>query len=506
MIYRQSGPRRLLYTLLFAAVCFGAGFMLATGWETPTRLTAGPTTPTALPAASGSSLAPLVNANGESPFVRVAEIVKPTVVNITAEKTLAGHPAVPFDMFDWGPFFNQPPRGRSRGRVPQVTSGGSGIIVSAEGYILTNNHVISDATSITVKFSDKTSMPAKVIGNDRETDVALIKVEGSIPSEMVANLGNSDDIRIGDWAIAVGNPFGLDWTVTVGVISARGRSGLNISGEGGPSYQDFIQTDASINFGNSGGPLVDIQGRVVGINTAINAQGQGIGFAIPINLARKVMNQLIASGEVKRGYLGVVPNELDDLKREALGVDAKVKGVMVDDVQVGTPADKGGLKGGDIIIALDGRPVEDVTDFRFRIADHPPGDNLDIIVLRGGREKSLSIKLADRRDYIAAATPPALRGDRYWLGIEVAPLKSDGDDESWEPDQTKGVRVTGVLEDSPADGLIAPGDVIVEVGGMEIASLEDYKAAVEKLKERKKAIPFWVLREGRRTFVPVRPG
>jgi len=495
-----------LYAAIFAVICFGAGFMLASSWETPARLTAGPpVTGGARSSSSQTVQAPVLDAEGHSPFVGVAEAVKPTVVNITAEKTLKNQPGIPFDIFDWGPFFNEPPRGRSRGRrTPSVTAGGSGIIVDNSGYILTNNHVIADASEITVKFADKTSRIAKVVGADHETDVALLKVDGDIPPEMLARMGDSDDIRIGDWAIAIGNPFGLDWTVTVGVISARGRSNLNISGDEGPSYQDFIQTDASINYGNSGGPLVNIRGEVIGINTAINAQGQGIGFAIPINLARKIMGQLLASGEVKRGYLGVVPNELDDMKREALGLEPARKGVFVEDVQVGTPADKGGLKGGDVIVELDGKPVEDVSDFRFRIADHPPGDELRMTILRGGKTMKMGFKLADRKEFVGVTKAPGLKGGQFWLGIEVAPTDSKLG-RQWGLDELKGALVISVQPDSPAEGLIEPGDIIVEVGAMEVESVEEYKKAIESLQDRKKAIPFWVIRNGRRTFIPVRP-
>ncbi len=505
MLEHGSSTKRVIYVILFALVCFSAGFMLATNWDMPARLTAGASQSNSGDATTPTHKTPVVDSEGHSPFVSVAEALKPTVVNITVEKNIKDQIGIPFDIFDWGPFFNEPPKGRERKpRMPNITAGGSGIIVDKDGYILTNNHVISDASEIKVKFADKTTCIAKVVGRDPETDVALLKVDTKITDDMVAKMGDSDDIRIGDWAIAIGNPFGLDWTVTVGVISARGRSNLNISGNEGPSYQDFIQTDASINYGNSGGPLVNIKGEVIGINTAINAQGQGIGFAIPINLARKVMSQLLTSGEVKRGYLGIVPGELDEMKREALGLEPNQKGVFVEDVQVGTPADKGGLKGGDVIIKMDGKPVEDVSDFRFRVADHPPGSELKMTILRNGKEMSMEFKLADRKEFLNLAKAPALKGGQYWLGIEVAPTDSRMGRE-WGVDELKGVLVVSVQADSPADGLIEPGDVIVEVGAQEIESVEDYNKVVESLKDRKKAIPFWVVRNGKRTFIPIKP-
>lgn len=500
--------KRLAIGVVWSAFCVGAGFMLATGWEVPSQLSAVPTTASPIGGGSSSSEHSFswVDPEGHSPFVGVVEKVKPTVVSISAEKTLSNHPSIPFDLFDWGPFWGRPPRRQSQDFLPRVRAGGSGIIVDTQGYILTNNHVVADANQIKVKFHDGSIRDAKVIGTDPETDVALIKVDSSIPLSMVAPLGNSDSIRIGDWAIAIGNPFDLDWTVTVGVISARGRSGLNISGGEGPSYQDFIQTDASINFGNSGGPLVNIRGEVVGINTAINAQGQGIGFAIPINLARKVMEQLIAAGEVRRGYLGVVPSELDPVKKEALGLDPNTKGVLVEDIQVGTPADKGGLKGGDVILEVDGKPVDNVTDFRFRIADHLPGSDLRLTILRDGKRKEFTFKLADRKDFLASGQgqKPRLRGDTYWLGIEVAETNSQWG-RRYGVEDIKGVVVVSVQPNSPADGVLEPGDVIVEIGEMEITSVEDYRKAREKFQDRTRAIPFWVIRDGRRNFIPIKP-
>ena len=289
--------KKYIFSVFFAAGCIALGFMLATGWETPSRLAA--ESAITVPAQNAAIDTPLLDEEGHSPFIKIAEHMQQTVVNIQAVKQMGTHPSIPFEMFDWGPFFRRSP-GQDKQRMPRVTSGGSGIIIDTEGLILTNNHVIADATDIKVKFADGSERQAEVIGTDPETDVALITVNEKIPPEMVAKLGDSDAIHIGAWAIAIGNPFGLERTVTVGVISARGRSNLNIGG-GGPSFQNFIQTDASINFGNSGGPLVNIHGEVIGVNTAINAQGQGIGFAIPINLARKVADQLVKSGEVKRG-------------------------------------------------------------------------------------------------------------------------------------------------------------------------------------------------------------
>lgn len=491
MLSNKSTSGRVVFTALFAATCITFGFLLATGFETPSK---------SIAQSSINAPLPLVGEDGSSPFVAVAERVKPVVVNISAEREVSNHPSVP-DLFDWGPFFREP---RRQPRIPRVTSGGSGIIISEDGYILTNNHVISEANKIVVKFADGTEHPAEIIGADPETDVALIKVNSSIPASMVAKIGDSDLIRIGEWAIAVGNPFGLDWTLTVGVISASGRSNLNIGGGGGPSYQNFIQTDASINFGNSGGPLLNIKGEVIGVNTAINAQGQGIGFAIPINLARRVVDQLMTSGEVKRGYLGVIPTELDELKREALGIDPEVEGVFMDNVQPNTPAQEGGLKGGEVVIAIDGQKVKNVTEFRFKIADYPPGSKVKMTIWKDGKTKELTFKLGDRSEYLSLASNQTERRSNSWLGIEVTSTKGNAG-ERFQVTDLKGALVVGIEPNSPAQGLLQMGDVIVEVGGYEVESPEDFRKASESLKDRKKAIPFWVMRDGRRTFVPIRP-
>ncbi|MDP8238386.1 MAG: trypsin-like peptidase domain-containing protein [Candidatus Hatepunaea meridiana] len=488
---------RFLLTSAFVVICVAVGFMLATGWETPSKVSAqSPDTQ------FNKYTVPLIDEEGNSPFVNVAETVKPVVVNITAEKILEGNPSLPFDIFDWGPFFGEPPGGKKR--QPHVTSGGSGIIIDREGHIITNYHVIAEAEEITVKLADGSKHTAEVIGSDPETDVALIKINNDINEYMVAKLGDSDKIRIGEWAIAVGNPFGLDWTVTVGVISARGRSNLRIGGDVGPSYQDFIQTDASINFGNSGGPLVNIHGEVIGVNTAINAQAQGIGFAIPINMASKVIEQLLISGTVHRGYLGIIPAELDEIKREALDIDNDVTGIFVEGVQEDTPADKGKLKAGDIISAIENKPVLDVKNFRFLIADYPPDTKVEMTVLRKGKSRKMKFLLGERSDFINRPMEQRIKREQFWLGIQVASTDSR-EGKLLGVDGMRGVVVIGIAPDSPAEGLLEPSDVIVEIGGIEIENTDDFLRAAKELEERKKAIPFWVNRNGRRIFIPIRP-
>lgn len=401
----------------------------------------------------------------ESPFVSVAEALKRSVVNITVKKHSDLSQYHSFE--DWLPFRDMPPQ--------EVTSGGSGLIIDSQGRVVTNNHVVEGGEEILVRLSEGEERTASLIGVDPETDLALLDI-GPVPDSMVAKLGDSDDIRIGDWAVAMGNPVGLDWTLTVGVISAVGRSDLLISG-GGPVFQDFIQTDASINFGNSGGPLANIHGEVIGINAAVNTAAQGIGFAIPINMAREVMTQLLDSGVVRRGYLGMIPVELDELRREALELDESVQGIFVESVSNGTPADRGGLEGSDVITEVDGEPVSDVADFRLRIARHEPGSKLELTVLRDGRTRSLNFTLADRSEFVETAREGVSGGVEPWMGLSVAPL-----------DDEEGVVVSTVDSDSPAEGKIAVGDVIVEIDGEEIGSIADWRDVTTQLRSVTRAV------------------
>ena len=440
----------------------------------------------------------LLTPEGESPFVAVAAKVRPAVVNITAKKKQGGSGGD--DFFNFGPFrdfFPHPdiPRG--------VTSGGSGIIIDRDGYILTNNHVVGGASEIKVKDAEGHEYDASIVGTDDQTDVALIKIKDvQFSSEQVAELGNSDDIKIGDWAIAIGSPFGLDWTVTVGVISAKGRSNLLIAG-GGPTYQDFIQTDASINFGNSGGPLVNIRGQVVGVNTAVNTQGQGIGFAIPANLAKHIMEQLRSAGQVTRGYLGLVPRDLDDATREALKLERDEKGVFVDQVEDGTPADKGGLKAGDVITRVNGNAVSDPTQFRFMIAECKPGSTVTLTVLRDGDARDMKFALGDRKDY-ASATQQGVEPNESWLGLQVNSLSSP-QARQWNLEATEGVVIVDMNFESPAEGKLQPGDVIVEINRRPVRNLSDYRKMTSELADTKEAILFRIIRDGRKTYEAVKP-
>jgi serine protease Do len=431
-----------------------------------------------------------LTAGGESPFVAVVERALPAVVSIDTRRKVgaSGGGSDTDEMFRR--FFGQPPGGEGGRRNQTVPSAGSGFIIDREGRILTNNHVVRDASEITVTLSDKRTFKAKVIGQDQATDVAVIQIaaSGNLP---VLPLGDSDAIKVGQWVMAIGNPLGeLQGSVTAGIVSARGRSSLNIAG-GAPDYQDFIQTDASINFGNSGGPLVNLRGEAIGINTAINAQGQGIGFAIPINLVRHVAEQLVASGKVVRGFLGVVPGELTPALAETYGV-ASDAGIVVQEVSEDSPASQAGIHPGDIITAFDEARVRDVTGFRLKVADTPVDKRVRVALLRDGRPTSVSVTLANREVMLAQATGPA-RNDGGGivdspeaaspsdLGVTVRALKAD--EREALGTRARGVLVTGVEEGGPADEAgIEEGDLILEANGRAIAGPNDLGAAVRAAK------------------------
>jgi S1-C subfamily serine protease len=320
-----------------------------------------------------------------SPFVGVAEAVIPTVVSVETERTLS-----PDERPDLRRFF--PDMGD--GEEIEIPSSGSGFILDSDGYVITNNHVIRDASSISVTLADGSSHSAELVGTDPATDVALLKIDAgrSLPH---VTMGNSDDLRIGEWVAAIGNPFGnLEGSLTVGVVSAKGRNSLGIAG-GAPTYQDFIQTDASINFGNSGGPLVNTRGEAVGINTAFNGPGRGIGFAIAMNMAQRVVADLKREGRVLRGYLGIRLGVPAPEMAQDLGLP-EGEGILVREVMDGTPAQKAGLEAGDVIVEIDGLRATDVPSFMMHIADTPVGEEVKVRFIRDGREVVTRVRLMER--------------------------------------------------------------------------------------------------------------
>ncbi len=411
-------------------------------------------------------------------FSQLAEKAKSGVVNIRTVKTVNGGGPV-FRHFFRGPFGNQEPFKDFFGGGPmrefKQRSLGSGFIISKDGFIVTNNHVIEDADQIKVRLFDEEEFDAEVVGRDPKTDLALIKITATHEFKPLT-LGNSDTLPVGSWVIAIGSPFGLEQTVTAGIVSAKGR----IIGSG--PYDDFIQTDASINPGNSGGPLLGLNGEVVGINTAIVASGQGIGFAIPINLASGIIDQLRNTGEVSRGWLGVGIQNLTPELADYYGIDRE-DGVMVTQVYNGDPADKAGIKPGDVIISLDEKPVTDSRDLSKGIADTGAGNRAKVTFLRGGEEKTVRIKLGKRSE----SEPGAVRtssSPSSDLGLEVRELDSELAERLGIEDDVKGVVVTGIEPDGKAsEAGIQRGDLIVEINRQSVASIGDYKSIIDGLKE-----------------------
>ena len=399
-------------------------------------------------------------------FVEVAERLKPSVVNVSTTQRVqpSRRETEPFFRGPFREFFGE----EFFERFFERRSLGSGVIVDAKGYILTNNHVVEQADEIQVTLVDERTFQAKVIGTDPKTDLAVIRIEGAKDLKP-APLGNSAKIRTGDFVIAIGNPFGLSHTVTVGVISATGRAGMGIT-----AYEDFIQTDASINPGNSGGPLLNIDGQVIGINTAIVASGQGIGFAIPITPAREIMEQLIKEGRITRGWLGVLIQPLTAELARQFGVKAG-EGVVVGDVLEGGPAEKAGLTTGDVIQAVGGKPVTDVRGLQRLVAAIRPGAQVAVKVNRKGKDVTLNATVGQMpTEQAAVVTPEPF--ERHGFAVQ------DLTPELREKLQVKegGVLVSSVEPGSPAfrRGL-RPGDVILEVDRQPVKSRQDLLAMLQ---------------------------
>ena len=437
---------------------------------------------------------------GRNPFVAVAREVTPSVVNISAERIVRfdvpDFPAFRDPFFDsWRRFFPQFPRERKERSL------GSGVIITEDGYILTNNHVVKGAEEIVVKTKDRTFEDVKVVGRDPLTDLALLKIDAkNLP---YSELGNSAEIEVGDWVMAIGNPFGLEHTVTVGVVSAKHRTGLNLPGRGG--FQDFIQTDAAINPGNSGGPLVNMNREVIGINTAIQTAGMpgniGIGFAIPSNIARDVIGDLMTKGEVERGYLGIFYQEVTQEMAEGLGLD-RAKGVIVAQVAKDSPAEKAGFREGDIIIEFDGQEVT-YSQFPFIVARTQVGKRLSVKIIRDKKIETLRVRIGKRpseEERIAEVKPE----ERVWLGIKVVALSSREAD-ALGVEEREGVLVMDVQPDGAAYGYLQRGDVIKRVNREDIRNIRDYNRVRRKLADIDKPIVFLVRRGEASRFVTITP-
>jgi serine protease Do len=425
-------------------------------------------------------------------FVQVAKKVQPSVVSIRSERTVTVSPGEGFgeDFFKGTPFedFSKQHGGPPTKR--RQMGEGSGVIVDPKGYILTNYHVVSGADKLTIRLFDGRELIGTVQGTDPKTDLAVVHVEAKdLP---LATLGDSDKIQVGEWAIAIGSPFGLEETVTVGVVSAKGRTGL-----GTGTYEDFIQTDASINPGNSGGPLVSIEGEVIGINAMIISPGQGIGFAIPINLAKSIMTELIKTGKVIRPWVGIGLQNLTPELMKGLNVREK-EGALISQVYEGSPAEKAGLKVGDIIVQIDGKKIKDSQDVVREVLKRQVDQKIRFEVIRDGNRVEVSVTTTQMPS-TPAERKPAGPG-KEWFGLRVSTVTPDIAKQLGLA-KAEGVVIEGVQMGSGAqDAGLRKGDVILEVNRQRIKDENDYRNAMEKITPGQ-GVLFLVSREGSTFFV-----
>ena len=440
-------------------------------------------------------------------FADLAEKLSPSVVNISTTTVIEDKsrqmpsfpPGSPFEDF-FKQFDN--PGGKKR----KAQSLGSGFIIDKTGYIITNNHVIDNAEKIMVILYDDTSFEAKVVGKDPKTDVALLKIDPNKIKLKAVKFGNSNDLRVGDWVMAIGNPFGFGGTVTAGIVSARGR---NLSG----SYDDYIQTDASINRGNSGGPLFDMKGNVVGINTAIFSQSGGsvgIGFAVSSNLAKQVTDQLKQYGRTKRGWLGVLIQEISQEIADSLGMKS-ARGALVSSATEGGPAEKAGVKTGDVILKFNNIEIGSMKELPKVVAGTPVGKSVPLVILRNGKEIVLNVtlgelELAEKENLIGKSSNSSGETKEYdKLGFVAEELNSKNKSKFNLKNIDNGVVITSVKDDSPAQAAgLVPGMVIVRVGQVEVNSLDVIDQSLQNaIKQKRKALLFLVKVENGTRFVAI---
>ena len=461
------------------------------------------TSATPIPPINNSAAAAIV---AQSSYADVVSRVTPAVVTVRSERRARAPQQFPFlDDPRFRDFFgDRTPRAPQREQPPQQGLG-SGVIVSQDGYILTNHHVIDGAEDIKVELTDNRTFTAKLVGSDPPSDLAVLKVdESSLP---VLGLGDSDRVRVGDVVLAIGNPLGLEQTVTAGIISAKGRA----TGLSDGSFEDFLQTDAPINQGNSGGALVSVAGELVGINSQIvslSGGNIGIGFAIPVNMARNVMDQLIKTGRVRRSQLGIRPQNITSDIAASLGLK-EVRGVLVAAVSSKSAAERAGLQRGDVITALNGEPVTDSNSFRNRIASTTPGAEVTLTVNRNGREQQLRATLGElsanaQQPGSAPGEGGGGRPESGLLGMSVEPLTPEIAAQLDLPRGTEGVVVVGVDPSGPAaEAEIRRGDVIEQVNRQSVRSTADLRAALERSGDRPALV--LVNRRGNSSFVTLRP-
>ena len=408
-------------------------------------------------------------------FAPVLEKATPAVVSITTSRMVQtsgrpNFPGIPFFFGPNGPSFDAPDE---PGQGRRQMGSGSGVIVSSDGLIVTNDHVVDGASKVEVHLSDRRSFDAEVIGNDSKTDIAVLKIDAKdLP---VLHFGNSDSVRVGDLALAIGNPFGIGQTVTMGIVGATGRGNLGIE-----DYEDFIQTDAAINPGNSGGALINTKGELIGINTAILSRSggnQGVGFAVPVNLAHSVMKQLIETGRVSRGYLGVGIQDLTpDMAKMFKAPDHS--GVLIRDVTPDSPGEEAGLKRGDVIRQVNGEPVRDTRELQLKISGTAPGESVKLAVLRDGNEKALTAELGELPGDEKPA-PSASSGTSALQGLQIGELTPAVARELQLEPGTQGVVVTNVAADSAAfEAGLQRRDVIIEVNREPVTSVAEFRSQV----------------------------
>jgi serine protease Do len=439
-------------------------------------------------------------ANGLPSFSPMVKEVKNAVVNISTTTITKGPdtherffgPSNPFRDF-FGDDFTDRFFGDLPKREFKQKSLGSGFIIDREGYILTNNHVVEKAQSIKVKLTDGNEYDATIVGKDAKTDIALIKIEAKHTLPFVT-FGDSETLEVGDWVVAIGNPFGLEHTVTQGIVSAKGR----VIGAG--PYDDFIQTDASINPGNSGGPLFDLKGEVVGINTAIVSGGQGIGFAIPVNVAKGMLTELKSKGRVVRGWLGVVVQKLTPELAKSFGLKES-EGALVSDVTEQGPADKAGIKRGDVIISFDGKPIKDMETLPKLVASTEVGKKVKLMVIREGKRIEAEVVIGElKEEALQAFRKPDVEKDFGLVVQEITPEIA----KHLNLKDKRGVIVTDVQPGSPAqDSDIRSGDIIREIGRRPIRNMDDYKQAMKGV-SIKEGIVILINRENATFYVVLR--
>ncbi len=504
-------PARSRKSIAIGLLLIGAGVILGLvvasdlGW-----LPIGHAVPEAPSAPKPAAVAPPPSGGFDRNFVEVAKAVTPSVVNISTTRISRlpeGHNFGPFDDPFFRRFFGdelfrrfEAPKDR------RERSLGSGVIADSSGHIITNNHVVAKADEIRVLLSDKRELKAMVVGTDPKTDIAVIKVDAKdLP---ILPWADSDKLQVGEYVLAIGNPFGLNQTVTMGIVSAVGRANVGIA-----EYEDFIQTDAAINPGNSGGALVNARGELIGINTAIFSQNggyMGIGFAVPSNMVRSVMEQLVKGGKVVRGYLGVSIQELTQDLAKQFGT-ADIKGVLVSDVLADSPAKRAKLERGDVIIEFDGHAVENPTQFRNLVAATPIGRKVRIKLLRDGKSRELDVTIAEQPKTIAQSDSAGDDGEGAspagaFAGLDMRELTAELARRFNLPRGEKGgVIVARIADGSPAgEAGLQVGDVITEVNRKPTASLRDFLKVAAGLGSKEPALVL-VLRNGRSLYLTIKP-